>query len=350
MVIYECSNCGKQFNRKSNYDYHLYKKKNPCMYVKPQTEETDHNHPPKLRKKYSCFECGKTYTSNSNLKRHVLNNCVSKQTRHTDHVDNPQNSTYLHTGSKTSTQNTHKFQCRYCSIEYSRKDSLKRHIKNNCEIKKQEDAEKNKNYEELVIKIESYEKEIQELKEQINGGDINCHNTTNNTNNTINNNTTNVHNNINLVAFGKEDLSYIPDKAIAGMLSHGLESIILLVREAHYNDEKPHHHNIYISNTRSNDIVIYNGNSWVIKDKKEILEKLYNTKGGYLHGKFGSLKGELDEKTIKKFNNFIKKCDDPEIKKEKLAKIKNLLYNQKKKPIAIRKKMEQEQRKAIKNK
>ena len=234
-----------------------------------------------------------------------------------------------------------KYECTYCNKIFNRNNNWNRHVQYNCKVKKQQEQEKNTN---TMQAIQEMKEEIDQLKQHMNDGDINCNNTMN-SHNTINNNTTN---NINLVAFGQEDLSYISDKSITGMLSHGLDSVILLVREAHYNEKHPNHHNVYISNTRSGDIIIYNGRSWVTKDKKEIMEKLYNTKGGYLQSKFGILEDELDESVIKKFNHFIKKGDNPIIKKDKIKAIGRMMYNNREKPMQIKRNMKRDKQKAIK--
>ena len=217
-------------------------------------------------------------------------------------------------------------------------------MKDRCIVKKQE-LEKEENTQQIM---QDMQEKIKQLEEQINSGDINCNNNNNNTINNITNNDNSTTKHINLVAFGKEDLSYIPDKAIEDMMSHGLDSVILLVREVHYNDNKPEHYNVYISNKRSGDIIIYNGNKWVSKDKKEILERIYNAKGGYLQNKFTILESELSERTIKRFNTFIKKCDNAEIKKEKIKVINNMMYNNREKPMEIKRKMNKEKRKTIK--
>ena len=51
MVTYTCDICSKQFNRKSNYDYHIGNKKKPCQQI---TDKINQNLPnlPKLTKKY----------------------------------------------------------------------------------------------------------------------------------------------------------------------------------------------------------------------------------------------------------------------------------------------------------
>lgn len=162
------------------------------------------------------------------------------------------------------------YQCEYCLSYFSRSSTLRRHINNSCKVKKCRSDEKEDTYkiiQEMKNKINQLEKQINN-----NSSDINSHNNSNN--NTINNITNITNNNINLVAFGNEDLSYITDEDAIKLLEKGSDSTILLIRDVHYNGDHPNHHNVYVSNTRSGNAIIYNGDAWVIKDKQEILDNV----------------------------------------------------------------------------
>ncbi len=70
MPIRVCNNCGKKFTRKSNYDYHVNKRKRPCVGAgiilksPPQIAEN-------CLKLFGCRLCNKSYTRSDNLKRHL---------------------------------------------------------------------------------------------------------------------------------------------------------------------------------------------------------------------------------------------------------------------------------------
>ena len=116
MVEYTCNRCLKNYNNKCDYNRHLNRKR-PCKIIKinesiikPINSITDKQ-------------------KNANLHKKMRN--LHK---------NPQN---LHKN------RSKKYKCSYCEKNYSRKDSLKRHILSYCKVKKEKDAEieklKNKN-------------------------------------------------------------------------------------------------------------------------------------------------------------------------------------------------------------
>ena len=67
----------------------------------------------------------------------------------------------------------------------------------------------------------------------------------------INNNT------IKLVAFGNEDLSYITDTVCKKILNKGYMSVPGLIEHVHFDKNKPENHNIYVSNMRNNNVMIF---------------------------------------------------------------------------------------------
>ncbi len=113
MVNYTCPTCLKKFKKKYNFEMHTMNKKNPC--------------------------------------EPIIN-------------DNIQN----HTNTPKNTQNLENNQCLYCSMEFSRKDALARHMNKFCKVKKELDNEKEKMFKLLLEqKDEEHEKEIKEKDEQL---------------------------------------------------------------------------------------------------------------------------------------------------------------------------------------
>ncbi len=84
-VNYICPKCHKQFSQKSNYDYHVYKRKRPCVIKKSSTDNNLRNEN-KMRGAnrlnngvlYECFKCHKHYVSKYNLNRHLAKYCKGK--------------------------------------------------------------------------------------------------------------------------------------------------------------------------------------------------------------------------------------------------------------------------------
>lgn len=97
MVKYQCQRCHKVFDRKSSFEYHVYKRKTPCDVVnindvktidieaKKGVKSSDNLHKKcpeqndhfgvKSKDPLSCPHCNKCYTSKYSLKRHIDTKC-----------------------------------------------------------------------------------------------------------------------------------------------------------------------------------------------------------------------------------------------------------------------------------
>ena len=94
-MLYKCIRCNKEFNQKSNYNYHL-NRKNPCININ-NIENTE-----------------------------IMQN-----------LNNPSNSTNNPSNSTNNPSNSiNNLSCIYCNRTFTRSDSLLCHTKNRCKIKK----------------------------------------------------------------------------------------------------------------------------------------------------------------------------------------------------------------------
>lgn len=140
MVIYRCPLCYKSFNRKSSYDYHVYKRTVPCNNNNKLPDNLINS-----SKKISlqCPQCDKVYSRRDNLKRHMDKFCKRE----------------------TERQNIGKNICKYCKKQFKRSDYLYTHLKNNrCIVKKEMDRTKDDVHKQLVIQIKKQSDEIKRLK------------------------------------------------------------------------------------------------------------------------------------------------------------------------------------------
>jgi hypothetical protein len=237
------------------------------------------------------------------------------------------------------------FICNYCNHSFTRKDSLSRHIKDFCQIKKDTDNDKEKlfqkllqEHEKLISDHETMKQEIQNLKKEnkkykqiIHKQTNNTHNNTHNTlNNTQNINIKNSDLHFNIVAFGNEDISFITDDTFKKILNKGFKSIPALVDELHFNKNKPENHNIYISNLRDDYVLVFDGNDWNLKSRKDVLDTLYYSNSDTLEMKFKELVDSLDKFTIRKFERFLDQKDDDVVINDIKKDLKILLYNRRK--------------------
>jgi len=186
--------------------------------------------------------------------------------------------------------------------------------------------------EEIFQRLLKENKELRKnngikTQKNISVNNTNSHNTTNNTQNNIN---------IQLVAFGKEDLSYIDDKICKEILGKGYCSIPELIEYVHFNNNNPELQNVYIANMRDVYVMTFDGQSWILTDRKEAIDTLYDEKYFFLSEKFQELKSSLKDSTVKKFSRF-SKDESKKVKKGIEDEIKRLLYNKRDVPIKNRK-------------
>ncbi len=325
MPIFECKNCGKVFNHKSHYDYHVNKRKRPCNKISAQsTPQKAQNNTQNFEnvKKFKCPNCNKLYSRKFTLTRHMDKYC-----KLSNEVTNNENN------NKTT-------QCSYCNKIFSRSDSLKRHL-NICKTLLKFEKQKEDIFLALVEKIEKQndrlmilENENQKLKQKINNTGSVINNI--NSNNTINNNTQNI---INIVAFGEEDLCKLYDKKVKYFLRKGFQSVPALIKDTHFDKNKPEFHNVYISNLKDLYAMTYDGRKWTINYRDDVINQLFDDKQCYLINKFKELNNSLDNTTTKKFKRFLNE-DDKLIIKGIKDDIKLMLYNNRDIPKETRKQME----------
>ena len=168
--------------------------------------------------------------------------------------------------------------CKYCYKTFTHKNSMYRHIKYTCKKSKDEDLK------ELVrlmnLQIEIKDKEIQTLSNQMNKQNKQIEKLMNklqvNTNIIQNNIIQN--NNIQLLAYSKTDTTFLTDNDYISCLKKVTLCVKHLIEKIHFNPSKPQNNNIYISNMRDKYIMVYDGYKWILKNKEQEIENLYENK------------------------------------------------------------------------
>jgi len=211
--------------------------------------------------------------------------------------------------------NNHNLKCTCCDATFKNDKCLKKHLRS-------------KNHKNTIM-LQEIVDEIKELKSKIDNKPVIQNNTQ------INSNNNNI--NIQLVAFGYENLDEsISDVICKKILNKGFNSVQTLVEYVHFNEKFPQYHNCYISNRRDNCAVIYDGNSWNLKNSKIIIDDLCMQKLSFLEEKYEELKDDLDIPTKKKFNKFLEEKDADCRQKIIKDDLKVILYNNKEIAINIR--------------
>ena len=236
---------------------------------------------------YCCEICNYYTELRYNFNKHILTNKHIKnediQTR-----TNKKSSNYNHFTNKTPTKTNIILQkddtilsaifCKYCNKKFTHKNSMYRHIKYTCKKSKDEDLK------ELVrlmnLQLEIKDKEIQTLSNQMNKQNKQIEKLMNklqvNTNIIQNNIIQN--NNIQLLAYSKTDTTFLTDNDYISCLKKVTLCVKHLIEKIHFNPSKPQNNNIYISNMRDKYIMVYDGYKWILKNKEQEIENLYENK------------------------------------------------------------------------
>jgi len=353
-MLYKCNKCNKAFKNKTDYTRHKNRKR-PCA--------TDGI----CEQRFRCIVCDKSYTTNGSLSRHLKSNptCALMYTpKNTpkktevkfDHTKNSPNHTVTFSAKEQNvknipknrevnsnkiSKNTNDINCPYCGRSFTRKESLTRHLKSRCKIKKSQENEKEKIYQMLLaqkMEMENMKNEINLLRtenKKLKAQNVTINNdnsTTNNINNTFNNNM-----NIQLVAFGQEDKDSMKNSEIFGILRRGFSSVPELVKAVHFNKDRPENHNIYISNMRDNYVMVFDGDKWGLRDRNETIRNIFDDGRNFLIVKYNDMKDKFSDKhrqIVKKFERFDYDIDHNSHKKGQVFNdIKMILYNNREIPI-----------------
>ena len=214
----------------------------------------------------------------------------------------------------------HNFSCKYCGQKYKHKQSVTKHIKYSCTKNKTEDLTElvrllnlqlEQQKSEFQSQLQTQSKQIEKLmgKLEINGS----------FNTTVNN----VTNNINLLNYNDTDTSHLTDKDYEKCIKQVYNCVMKMIEKVHFNPEKPENMNLYISNIKSNHMMMYKDNKWMLVNNKE-LESIYADKDNLINT-WIELNDIKDPDLLEKFN----KCSnmDENTLKNVYDEIKLLMFN-----------------------
>ena len=209
--------------------------------------------------------------------------------------------------------------CKYCNKNYSRNDSLIRHInKNACKVKKELHDVYMTEIESLKTKIVEHANKLKEIN-IANTGSTNIVQ-----NNHITNTVNNVTNQFNIVSIGKEDMSKLTQEELLKIATSGVFYPIVAAEIIHCNERLPDYQNILISNLRSNKGAIYSIGNWVTKDQDAIIRQLMDIDKMHVTNIINDVK--VDDEKIKNKIEYTKD-ELKENKSHQTDKIKDKLYS-----------------------
>ena len=246
MGLYNCGICNFNTKLKSNYNRHLKTKKH--------------------------------ITKENNYALEMANNAIIPHSHHKiphSHHIIPHKTTQI-----PHHKDKELFKCEYCNKDFSRIDSLNRHISKFCKKKQELDKSLNENMNLKQI-IKKQTKQIEKLLEKSTGPINNTQNNDHSTNKTINN--------IQINNYGEENLEMLTDDFKVNCVLHPCLALINIVEKIHFNDDYPENKNIRILNKRDNKIQIRSDGKWcyhnkdnairyTLEDCNDKLEKFYEEK------------------------------------------------------------------------
>jgi len=198
--------------------------------------------------------------------------------------------------------------CSYCGYETERQDNYNRHLLS-CKIKKQDIEEKEQILNKLLEQNNKLESTIDQQKEQIeqliktNENLMNHMKIKQNNKNIKNQNNGTINNTINIIQFGKEDLSKIDNKEFFEALTQmGYKIPAKMVEKIHINDKYPEYKNIYISDINRGKAMVHDGKKWVLDKYNNISDKLLDKILNFMEERYEEIKEDKNITDKKKMN------------------------------------------------
>jgi len=175
------------------------------------------------------------------------------------------------------------------------------------------------------------QKQINKLTDEKDNGST----VTNNTNNTNNINNGNIYNNtmnitVNVVPFGKEDLSKINKTDLLKVFRSGFNSALRLTETTHFNPKYPEYHNVYISSMKNKYAMTYDGSDWSLVMKDELIDKMYDKKRDYIEENMDDFLESLTTSQINALHRWLNADDDHQYIRKIKNDMKLMLYNKRK--------------------
>jgi len=228
------------------------------------------NHKNESKMKYECKQCYNKYSTNSNLHKHLKKCTINKdKTESILNSDEESDNTKL--------------------LEY-----IEVIEKENELIKK----------EKVIIQKEkkAMRKEIEKLIDKV--GDTNIMNNT-----------------INIVApnnFTQENLDYLTEDYLDGLLKIPYGSILDLLRHIHFNPNHPENHNIKIPNRKEKFAIVYSKGRWELRVKKEVIGDMVDTAYNIIDCHYDEVKNTLEFGRKDRFNNYQSSYDTDNKTRQKI--------------------------------
>ena len=236
----------------------------------------------------------------------ICNKCFTKKYCYNRHINNET----IHNKARKGIEE-YKYKCT-CGKQYLHLSNLSTH-KRTCSIiqsdTQTEDADKNtlhdillKERQQFELERQQFEKEKEELQKQVEIEKQNVE--TEKLRNTINNDNLNIQIN----AFGCENLEHITDTFKVKCLKQIYKSIPEMVIKIHFNTQYPENKNVKIPNKKlPYASIMTKDNTWKTVDKKNMITSMVDKSFNMLDDTYEEHKGELSETKRKNYEKYQEK-------------------------------------------
>lgn len=224
---------------------------------------------------------------------------------------------------KVTQQISERFQCKYCKKTFKYKQGMYRHIKYRCD---QNDDESLKELVRLLNEQKeenkSMQKQIDQLTRKLQISKIS------HSNNTMNNSHNQQFNyNIQLLNHNQTDYSHLTERDYVKCIKDVNHCVKTLICKVHFNPQKPENHNIYISNLKSKNIMVYMDGKWKVEDRATHVTDLFDDNHYVLEEWYAQYKDKYPG-IVKSFERYLKNKDDEDIVNYVKQLITKDLYNE----------------------
>ncbi len=193
---------------------------------------------------YKCSACGYKSSYQTNVIKHI-----TKKKKCSDKVE------------PMLIKVDEKIECNYCGKSLSHITSLNNHLMV-CKERKLLELNNNNEIKELKNKVKKLEKKLNKTLTKVTT--VNSHNTNTNTVN------------INLTAYNNPNA-----ECMSKLIEIALKKIFLcvpnLIQNLHFNKDYPENHNICITNKRTKDAKVFNGDIWKTTPKSILIQEIFDS-------------------------------------------------------------------------
>ena len=192
------------------------------------------------------------------------------------------------------------YKCKFCGKDFNTRQSKSRHEKGYCPIKLK-----------TVITNEHLLKQLEEKDKQINALIENVNHT---------------------LPYQNTNRKFLTDDMISQCMEKQNMCVPEMIKLVHFNNIHPENRNLYIRNIKTGYILTYNGNDWILNDKKVMMDQIISDNEKFLHTKFMEWyeddgKKRKYKKAITKFEKYLIQSSNQDLINNVKEELKLMLYN-----------------------